>query len=76
MGNWSIARTTFSEPVLETGALRSRVSGVQGEIGFIFQNFNLSGDFTAFEKVEPPLAHRGMRAFESGVSFSIVKLQS
>ena len=34
------------------------------EIGFIFQSFNLIGDLTVFENVEPPLTYRGMKASE------------
>ena len=34
------------------------------EIGFIFQAFNLIGDFTVYENVELPLTYRGMAAAE------------
>lgn len=35
-----------------------------GEIGFIFQNFNLLGKLNALENVEVPLLYRGLRADE------------
>src|SRR5512133_3101340 len=34
------------------------------EVGFIFQSFNLIGDLTVFENVEPPLTYRGMSGAE------------
>jgi len=34
------------------------------EIGFIFQAFNLIGDLTVYENVEPPLTYRGMPSAE------------
>ena len=41
---------------------RARIRNRQ--IGFIFQAFNLIGDFTSFENVELPLTYRGMPASE------------
>ncbi len=35
-----------------------------GEIGFIFQSFNLIGDLSVYENVELPLTYRGMRPSE------------
>ena len=34
------------------------------EIGFIFQSFNLIGDLSVYENVEPPLIYRGMPSSE------------
>ena len=34
------------------------------EVGFIFQSFNLIGDFTVFENIELPLTYRGMAVAE------------
>src|SRR4029078_2148880 len=36
----------------------------EGEIGFIFQAFNLIGDLTVYENVELPLTYRGMPSAE------------
>ena len=49
------------------GAALARRSGPgsgTGEIGFIFQAFNLIGDLTVYENVELPLTYRGMAAAE------------
>src|SRR2546423_9854674 len=52
-----------NRPVAELPASeRARVRN--GEIGFIFQSFNLIGDLAVFENVELPLTYRGMRPAE------------
>lgn len=43
---------------------RERARIRNGEIGFIFQAFNLIGDLTVYENVELPLTYRGMPAAE------------
>src|ERR1700676_227572 len=49
-----VAKLTISE--------RTRIRN--REIGFIFQAFNLIGDFTVYENVELPLTYRGMPGSE------------
>lgn len=41
-----------------------RASVRNGQIGFIFQSFNLIGDLTVYENVELPLKYRGMATAE------------
>ena len=45
---------------------RERARIRNGEIGFIFQAFNLIGDLTVYENVELPLTYRGMPRRRSG----------
>src|SRR5574338_1711847 len=51
-------RSVASLPLSERARVRNR------EIGFIFQSFNLIGDFTVYENVELTLTYRGMSASE------------
>jgi len=55
--------TLNGQPVREL-THRERALVRNREIGFIFQAFNLIGDFTVFENVELPLTYRGMPSSE------------
>src|SRR6476646_2862631 len=50
-------------PVTRLSA-KARAQTRNGQIGFIFQSFNLLGDRTVAENVELPLTYRGMSAAE------------
>ena len=55
--------TLNGRPVAEL-AQADRARTRNGEIGFIFQSFNLIGDLTVYENVELPLTYRGMKPSE------------